>query len=35
MISYFEAEILTGSTSIEGILTYPLSTLEGMIFYGF
>jgi hypothetical protein len=35
VISYFEAEILTGSTSIEGIATYPLSAIEGLIFYGF
>jgi len=35
IISYFGAEIMTGSTSVEGILKYPISAMEGMIFYGF
>ncbi len=35
LISYFGAEILTGSTSVEGILKYPISAIEGIIFYGF
>ena len=34
-LSFFEAEILTGSTSIEGILQYPVSFLMGLAFYGF
>jgi hypothetical protein len=34
-LSFFEAEILTGSTSIEGILQYPVSFLIGLAFYGF
>ena len=34
-LSFFGAEILTGSTSVEGILQYPLSFLSGLAFYGF
>ena len=34
-LSFFGAEILTGSTSIEGILQYPVSFLMGLAFYGF
>ncbi len=35
VISFFGAEILTGSTSVEGILQYPLSFFLGLAFYGF
>lgn len=35
LLSFFEAEILTGSTSVEGILQYPVSFLAGLAFYGF
>ena len=34
-LSFFGAEILTGSTSVEGILQYPVSFLIGLAFYGF
>lgn len=34
-ISFFGAEILTGSTSVEGILQYPISFIMGLVFYGF
>lgn len=35
LLSYFGGEILTGSTSIEGIIKYPVTTIVGLIFYGF
>jgi hypothetical protein len=35
VLSFFGAEILTGSTSVEGILEYPLSFFSGLAFYGF
>ncbi len=35
LLSFFEAEILTGSTSVEGIWQYPLSFIAGLAFYGF
>ena len=35
VLSFFGVEILTGSTSVEGILQYPLSFLSGLAFYGF
>lgn len=34
-LSFFGAEILTGSTSVEGIFQYPVSFLMGLGFYGF
>jgi len=33
-LSFFGAEILTGSTSVEGILQFPVSFLAGLAFYG-
>lgn len=35
LLSFFGAEILTGSTSIEGTFIFPLSFLAGLAFYGF
>lgn len=35
LLSFFGAEILTGSTSIEGIVAYPISFVLSLAFYGF
>ncbi len=35
LLSFFGAEILTGSTSIEGIVAYPISFIISLAFYGF
>ena len=35
LISFFGAEILTGSTSVEGVVAYPVSFIMSLTFYGF
>lgn len=35
LLSFYGAEILTGSTSVEGIIQYPVSFLASLAFYGF
>lgn len=34
LLSFFGAEILTGSTSVEGIIQYPVSFVASLAFYG-
>ncbi len=35
LLSFFGAEILTGSTSVEGVVAYPVSFIMSLTFYGF